>query len=507
MGRRLLIGFLAGVVAALIAAATASAADSVFWSNFEGANLGRAALAGGGSDLTPSPLPAKEPYGSGIDSQTGRIYWGDTGTETIRSANLDGSGSAVLATGGATVDQPNSPVVDLAAGRLYWANAFDDTVGWANLDGSAGGDIPTGAAPMHTPYGVALDLAAGRIYWANYQGESIGYANLDGSGGGELAVPAGLLVGPDGLAIDAATNRLYWTNYEPDSSNVSEGGTIGWVDLNGVGAGKLPVAPGLIEGPTGIAVDPAAGRIYWANEEGGSIASAALDGSNGALLDTAGATGNPSYPSLLKAPESTRAPSLSGGTALGSTLTCSPGTWAGDLVESQLYRAPQSTATAWTLNGSTLNGATGPTLTATQPGAYACQSIATNGAGSTTSTSATTNVVGTPPPATTPPPTSVSLLRVKFDKRHGTATVLAKVSGPGTLTLTGKKVVKRSVKTSGAGIAKLKVASKGGALKTLIKAGSVKVRIRIGFLATEGARVSVTRKITLRRAGGGRGTP
>jgi hypothetical protein len=502
MGRRLLIGLLVGVVAALVGAATASAADSVFWSNWQGANLGRAALTGGGSDLTPTPEPAKEPYGSAIDAATGKIYWGDTATDTIRYANLDGSGSAVLATGGATVDQPNSTAVDLLAGRVYWANAFDNTIGWANLDGSGGGGVPTGTAPIQTPYGIAVDPAGNRVYWANYQGApSIGYANLDGSGGGELAVPAGLLSGPDGLAIDSTTRRIYFTNYE--TSN------IGWAGLDGVGGGILPIAPEAIEGPTGLTIDSTADRVYWANEEGDSIGSALLDGSGAALLGTTGATPNfPSFPSLLKAPESDAAPTLSGASSVGSTLTCKPGTWAADSVGSQLYRAPQSTATAWTLNGSTLNGATGSTLTATQSGAYACQSIATNGAGSTTATSATTNVVGTSAAATTPPPaTSVSLLRVKFDKRHGTATVLAKVSGPGILTMTGKKVVRRSVKASGAGIAKLKVASKGGALKTLIKAGEVKVRITVRFLATEGARASATRKLTLHRLGDGRGTP
>ncbi len=500
MGRRLLIGLAIGVLA-LAGATTASAADSVYWSNYEHGNLSHAALTGGGAEITPSPLAAGLPFGSGINAAAGKIYWGDSEAEKIDVANLDGSGSSVLPTGAASISEPNGTVVDSADGRVYWANAFDNTISWANLDGSGGGNVATGAAPIHTPYGIAVDPSTGRIYWANFEGASIGYANLDGSGGGEVSIPAGLVLEPDGVALDPRSGRIYWSNFEGEfvgGKAVKAAGTIGWADLSGVGAGLLPIPQEFLVGPSGLAIDPAAARIYWADEFGGSIASASLDGSSAAYLDVSGATStDPSYPSLLKAPESSAAPTLSGGTAVGSTLTCKPGTWAGDLVESQLYRTPQTMAIAWTLNGAPLNGATAATLTATQPGAYACQSIATDGAGQTVSTSGSITVAA---PVPLPPTVSVRLTRVKFDKNHGTATILVNVSGPGTLSLSGKKVVPRSVKASGAGIAKLKVASKGGALKTLIRSGKVRVRLTVKFLATEGARASATRAITLHRS-------
>jgi DNA-binding beta-propeller fold protein YncE len=485
-------------------AATAGAADSVYWSNFEGNDLGHAALTGGGADIVPTPLAAERPYGAAIDAAAGKIYWGDQGTNTIKYANLDGSGSAVLPTGAASVDEPNATAVDPGAGRIYWANGIGNTIAWANLDGSGGGDVNIGSAPVERPYGIAIDPAANRIYWANFGGTSIGYANLDGTGSaGELALPAGLVEEPDGLAIDRINGRIYWTNFESGSG----AGTIGWADLNGVAAGTLPVAPGLIDEPTGLAIDPFTERIYWANEVGGTLASASLDGSGGSLLDTSGSPPNfPAYPSLLKAPQSTAGPTLSGGASVGATLTCKPGTWAADLVESFLYRAPQTTAIGWTLNGSTLNGATAATLTVTQPGSYACQSIATNGAGSTTVTSSSVNVAAASAQMTPVAPAVLQLTKVKLDKHHGTATVLAKVSGPGMLTLTGKNVVRRTVKASGVGIAKLKVVAKGKALKALRKTGKVRVGITVKFVATEGATASTSRSITLRRRLGAAGT-
>src|SRR5437762_5969955 len=55
--------------------------------------------------------------------------------------------------------------------------------------------------------------AANRIYWSNLNGNSISYANLDGSGGGDLPINPVALNGPMGLAIDSAAGKIYWSNY------------------------------------------------------------------------------------------------------------------------------------------------------------------------------------------------------------------------------------------------------------------------------------------------------
>ena len=56
-------------------------------------------------------------------------------------------------------------------------------------------------------------FAADRIYWSNLDGNSISWSNLDGSGGGDLQIDPAALNGPMGLAIDSAHGRLYWSNY------------------------------------------------------------------------------------------------------------------------------------------------------------------------------------------------------------------------------------------------------------------------------------------------------
>ena len=59
---------------------------------------------------------------------------------------------------------------------------------------------------------------------------------------------------------------------------------------DGTGGGDLFTGVATVNNPQGVAVDPAAGRIYWANVGGNKISFANLNGSGGGDLITAGAT-------------------------------------------------------------------------------------------------------------------------------------------------------------------------------------------------------------------------
>ena len=95
----------------------------------------------------------------------------------------------------------------------------------------------------------------------------------------------------------------------------------------------------------------------------------------------------------------------------------------------------------------------------------------------------------------------LSVTKIKRDRHDGTATVLVKVSAPGRLYLTGRRVARTSVKSSGAGIAKVTVTAKGEALKTLRATGIVKVQIALKFVTGEGSVSSTSRSITLQLQG------
>jgi hypothetical protein len=191
---------------------------------------------------------------------------------------------------------------------------------------------------------------------------------------------------------------------------------------------------------------------------------------------------------VLASPTALAPPTIAGGWVNGSVLTCSRGVWAADYAGSYTYRAPHAYAYRWSLNGVPIAGATAPTLAATQGGGYACTVTAANAAGSATQASARYAVAG-----------AVRLKKVRRNKRKGIATIVARVSAPGLVTLRGRKVVKRRLNAKAAGTVKLIVKARGKAKKTLRRKGKAKVATTIRFTALGGASAATDKKIKLRK--------
>jgi DNA-binding beta-propeller fold protein YncE len=388
-GRRFGVLLIAAALLVLASAPAAFGADRIYWGNGGTDTISFANLdgSGGGGELNLAGATPSEPRGVVIDSAAGRIYWANQENATISYANLDGSGGGgELNISGTTPSKPHGLAIDPAAGRIYFAND-NDTISYANLDGSGGDQLDlTGATPS-SPYGLAIDPAAGRVYWANRVTNTISYANLDGSGGGnELNTSGTTPVDPHGVAVDHAGGRIYWAN--ADFSNFS----IGYANLDGSGGGGLLNLDGAIEhGAVGVAIDHAEGRIYWGNlgDNTFPISFANLDGTGGGgTLNVSGATPfQARFPALLRAPSGTGAPQIAGGSRVGSQLSCTRGEWAPDLLDSFLYRAPQSFGYQWTRGHTDIPGATGSSYTARAAGAYSCRVTAINQAGSTSQTS------------------------------------------------------------------------------------------------------------------------
>lgn len=406
---------LAVALTALAASLPAAAlgADTIWWSNFGANNISFTNLdnTGGGGNLasTTGATAPNQPNGLALDPAAGRVYWASVNGQKISYANIDGSGGGGdLNTSGASVFAPRGLAIDPAGGRIYWAAAFGPSPGiyYANLDNSGGGQISTTGATVSTPSGVAIDPAANRIYWANANtttGNKISYANLDGTGsGGDLNTTGATVSQPLGVAVDPAGGRIYWGNQSAASLKIS------YANLNGSGGADLNVtgACTVCAPPAGVAIDPAANRIYWANSFTEAISFTNLDGtgSGGDLNDTGATVNSPTFPALLRTPVPTGAPAVSGGSQTGSTLSCSQGSWAPNLLGAHLYRAPRTFAFQWTLNGADIGGATTNTHTASTPGSYGCRVSATNHAGTGGPQESAAHAVSTPPPPVVTPP-------------------------------------------------------------------------------------------------------
>jgi len=359
-------------------ASTAFASDSIYWTSYtNGGGIRFGDLGGSGArDLFTGE---SSPDGVAIDTASGTVYWADTTSGAIRVANLDGTGVRNLYTGESS---PSGVAIDPTAGLIYWANAVSGSgaIRVGNLDGSGARTLFSGES---YPVGVAIDPAAGKIYWGSYDTFKIRVGNLDGTGAHDLFTGENY---PTQLAIDPAAGKLYWTN--EFAGNVRVG------NLDGTGAANLYAGEGDVGG---IAIDPAAGKIYWTNWNLGTVRVGSLDGATPAQSLYTGQT-DPWFVALMRAPLGAGSPQVAGGAGVGQTLTCSAGTWSPDLLGGFLYRAPQSLAYQWTLNGAPVAGATTSSLVVTTPGDYRCLVTATNAAGSSTQTSALVTVKGSKPP-------------------------------------------------------------------------------------------------------------
>lgn len=471
------------VIAAVLgpAAGGAAAADSVYWSDFGADGISFAALDGStAGDLTTTGATLSNPEGVAIDTAAGRIYWAND--NSIAYANLNGSGGGTLNTTGATMVSSGAGVaIDPAGGRIYWANRFANKIAYANLNGTGGADLNTTGATVDSPAGVALDLAAGRIYWAN-ENAGISYADLSGGGGGQLNTTGATVNGPWGVAIDPVSRRIYWAN--------RNGGTISYASLSGGGGGDLDTTGATVSDAIGVAIDPVAGRIYWADQVPKQIWSASLTGGAGRQLPTLSANVSfPSFLALLKAPAAAGPPTVSGGSAPGSALSCSQGAWAPDLDGTFLFQAPRTFTYQWLRDGAEIAGAEGSTIAADTPGRYTCRVTATNHAGSTAEVSAPLTVADA----------RFKIGKPKLNRRKGTAKVPVTVPGAGELELEGKTIASKS-KAVDAGTTKLLVKPKGKVKRKLAASGRATLKATVTFTPTDatgskqGLRVKLKRK-------------
>jgi hypothetical protein len=479
------------LAAALPLAATAQGAERIYWANAGGApapEISFAQLDGsGGAPLNTLGAPAECcPFGTAIDSAAGRIYWGNEFLP-ISLALLNGSGGGALNTAGATTSGDSEGVaIDPAAGRVYWSNYGADKISFANLDGSGGGDLDTTGATVDGPQGVAIDPGASRIYWANFGTPAISFANLGGGGGDDLNTAGATLSRPFGVAIDASAATIYWANAEANK--------ISFARLDGSGGRDLDTSGATVVFPVGVAIDPEEGRIYWANYNADRISFARLDGSGGEDIVTAGANpAAPNSPSLMEAPRAAGAPELVGSAAPRSTLSCSQGTWAPDLIASFLYRAPEDIGYEWTRNGAVIAGADQSSFSPGAVGIYRCRVIASDAAGSSSQVSALHAIF--------------RLGAVRRNKRRGTAKLIVQLPGAGTITLAGRGIAapraKRRAESSvtrrvgSAGAIALLIRAKGKKARKLSKTGQVSLRARLTYVPTGGLPGTQTKALKL----------
>src|SRR5204863_164083 len=116
------------------------------------------------------------------------------------------------------------------------------------VGGGRYGNTSTAAVTVTVP-------ARERVYWSANNG--ISFANLDGSGGGDLTTTGATVHFPTGVALDPAAGRVDGAYYGASK--------ISFANLGGGGGGDLTTTGITVSYPIGLALDPVARRVYWAN--------------------------------------------------------------------------------------------------------------------------------------------------------------------------------------------------------------------------------------------------
>ena len=123
--------------------------------------------------------------------------------------------------------------------------------------------------------------AVGRIFFLDAAGGRVLSANADGSDLKTIVVEGRKF--PDGLAIDVAAGHIYWTNMGNPNAN---DGSILRSDLDGRNMTTI-IPPGGTFTPKQLQIEKTTGNLYWCDREGMRVMRANLDGSNvKTLIDT-----------------------------------------------------------------------------------------------------------------------------------------------------------------------------------------------------------------------------
>ncbi len=262
--------------AVLLAAATANAQETLYFADIFNPSFSDGYLRKvntDGSGLQTLVNTGGGLRGVAVDRFAGKVYWTDVDDDAIRRANLDGSGAEDLVTAGLAF--PKVIDLNLLTGKLYWGDQTLGQIGSADLDGS-------NAAPLlstNFSSGLAVDPVNGKLYWSAYidgppwdQGEIL-RANLDGSGVETVVTGAGK---PANIALDIAAGKVYWTDYAFD--------VVRRANLDGSDVEDLFIVGDNLN-PGGIALDLPEGKVYWGQDVSyppyvGKIMRMNLDGSN-----------------------------------------------------------------------------------------------------------------------------------------------------------------------------------------------------------------------------------
>jgi hypothetical protein len=191
-----------------------------------------------------------------------QLYWVDEGNRTINRGALDGSNSTPVVS--LATESPISLALDPIDNAIYWTQ-IPQSIARSNLDGSAVETV------IQFAFGgafsaIAVDSIGKKLYWTDSLADSIRRANLDGT---NVEVVLTGVIHSNGIALDVAAGKMYWTES-------SSGQRIRRANLDGSQVEDL-ITTGLVQ-PSGISLDLVGQKLYFTDSVRETIERTNLDG-------------------------------------------------------------------------------------------------------------------------------------------------------------------------------------------------------------------------------------
>lgn len=216
----------------------------IFWTDADARKVQRAKLDGSNvQDLVV--LQTGAPAGITLDTINGKMYWADSAiySHRIQRANLDGSNVEDFVNSD-TLRVVHDVAVHPQGFRVYWTDTMTHKIQSADLHGN---DIYDHVeTSVGSPSAIDLDFVSNKIVWTDTFEDEIRRADFGRYPDGIQSIVTTGLDSPKGLAIDLQGRKIYWTDGFTRKVQRS--------DLSGQNVETL-VASGLSE-PSGIAVVP-----------------------------------------------------------------------------------------------------------------------------------------------------------------------------------------------------------------------------------------------------------
>jgi DNA-binding beta-propeller fold protein YncE len=215
------------------------------------------------------------------------LYWVDTSFPAPSITRADADGNALTFAPLAPGSLPEGVAV-AANGGIYWAEAAWSNAALRRSSATLASSVAivSGGSALR---GVVVDEVNDHVYWTSSNlitGSAIHRAGLDGSGA-TTVIALGSSANPRGIAVDAAAGKIYWADFDQSA--------IYRANLDGSQSGVwLAVTPGA--GPYGVAFNPAGQHVYWTEYNAGTLHKITVE--PGDVIPVAAGLANPTYIAL-----------------------------------------------------------------------------------------------------------------------------------------------------------------------------------------------------------------